>query len=302
MTVIPGPHPDPTPQLFAEGVVSGPGSDGSPTFTPSGNTMLFTRSAAQWTIILEAHRPRSGWTRPVPAAFSGEWPDSSPAYAPDGSYVIFQSTRPVEPSAAGGTAPHPVSNLWRVAWLASQWGRPTRLPDTVNIGHSIWKPSIQADGTLYFTSIDPKGNKRLYSSKFVAGAYQAAQPLPFSDGTTLDVDPEIKFDGTLLVFSSAGRIPGDSKDHLFIVYKGAGDTWGGVSRLRYAGDAAAGGSTDDEPRLGPDHVTLYFSSDRSLPVHFPRTHDQAVKDTERMDRWDNGNTNVWSFSIECCYM
>ena len=68
--------------------------------------------------------------------------------------------------------------------------------------------------------------------------------------------------------------------------------------IRYQGDAKPYGfSTDDEPHLGPDHRTLYFSSDRSAVVHFPRTPAQADDDLKRMDQWDNGNTNVWSISL-----
>src|SRR5580700_9603140 len=53
-----------------------------------------------------------------------------------------------------------VSNLWRVDRAGSGWSKPTRLPDTVNLaGQSIWKPSIAADGTIYFVSVE-KGGKR----------------------------------------------------------------------------------------------------------------------------------------------
>ena len=54
---------------------------------------------------------------------------------------------------------------------------------------------------------------------------------------------------------------------------------------------------DDEPHLGADHRTLYFSSDRVIPVHFPRTHDQAKKDLDRLNSWDNSNSNIWSIQL-----
>jgi hypothetical protein len=130
---------------------------------------------------------------------------------------------------------HNVANLWRVDRVGSGWGQPVRLPDTVNIGESIWKPSIAANGNLYFVSIDGKGRKRLYSSHWKDGAYSQAQALAFSDGDTLDVDPEIAPDESFLVFCSAGRLPGDSVDHLFIVARQA-NGWGPVVPVRYAGD------------------------------------------------------------------
>jgi hypothetical protein len=293
--------PLPEPEIFGPGVISGPGNDGAPTFSPDGNTIFFTRSAAHWTAIVESRKVDGRWTKPTLAAFSGEWPDSSPAMSPDGTYIVFQSTRPATPlkerPKPGEPIPGLVSNLWRVDRAGSGWSAPTRLPDTVNISHSIWKPSIAGDGTIYFTNIDPQGNKRLYFSTYANGAYEAAQPLPFSDGTTADVDPEIAPDGSFLVFCSAGRVSGDPKDRLFIVRR-SGSGWGPVVQIRYAGDEKPyGSSTDDEPRLGPDHETLYFSSDRTVPVHFPRTREQAQQDLDRLDSWDNSNSNVWSISL-----
>ena len=64
--------------------------------------------------------------------------------------------------------------------------------------------------------------------------------------------------------------------------------------LSYAGDDANGFSTDDEPHLGSDHRTIYFSSDRAASVSFPRAHDQAVRDVQRLEQWDNSNSNVWT--------
>ena len=293
----------PSPQIFAPGEISGPANDGAPTFSPDGNTLFFTRSAANWTVIVESHKVNGHWSRPMVAPFSGEWPDSSPALSPDGSYLVFQSTRPKIP-LTDATRPKPgepipgvVSNLWRVDRVGSGWSEPKRMPDAVNIpGYSIWKPSVAADGTVYLTAIDKQGNKRIYSSAYKNDAYQEAQPLPFSDGTTMDVDPEIAPDGSFLVFVSAGRMPGNPKDHLFVVLK-KGDGWGPVVPIRYLGDDKPTYSTDDEPRLGPDHRTLYFSSDRGISAHFPRTHQQAQKDLERLDLWDNSNSNVWFIPI-----
>jgi hypothetical protein len=110
----------PEPKIFAPGEISGPANDGAPTFSPDGNTLFFTRSAAHWTVIVESHIVDGHWSRPVVAPFSGEWPDSSPAMSPDGSYIVFQSTRPKVPLTdanrpkPGEPIPGIVSNLWRV--------------------------------------------------------------------------------------------------------------------------------------------------------------------------------------------
>jgi hypothetical protein len=285
----------PIPVIFAPGIISGPANDGSPTFAPDGRTLFYTRSGATWSVILESHKiteDPDGWSAPMLAPFSGEWPDSSPSLSPDGSFIIFNSIRPLD-----GDATHRAAQLYRSDRNTSGWSQPVRLSDSVNIGHSIWKPSVAADGSLYFLSIDPKGGKRLFSSAYVKGAYQTAQPLPFSDGTLGDVDPEIAPDQSFLVFSSSGRVPNDSKDHLFICLR-KNAVWGDVIPIRYTGDDKPARSADDDPTLAPDKRTLFFSSDRSLPVRFPRTREEAQADLERLNLWDNSNANVWSIPLD----
>jgi len=291
----------PTPQIFAPGIVSGPANDGSPTFSRDGNTMFFSRSSVQsGGMILESHKRNGQWTHPVLASFSGSWPDSSPELAPDGSYLVFQSTRPVITAVESTTAAKTkrVSNLYRVDRDGDGWGKPWRLPDTVNIGNAIWKPSVDAMGNIYFVVIDKTGAKRLYSSLYRDGKYQQAQPLAFSDGTTLDVDPEIAPDGSFMVFCSAGRMKDNPKDHLYFVRKTV-DGWGPVIPMRYAGDELNGYSTDDEPHLGPDLRTVYFVSDRAVPLAFPRTPQQAQEDFLQLERtgWFGVFSNVWTMPI-----
>jgi hypothetical protein len=286
------------PEIYAPGLISGPANDGSPTFSPDGNTIFFSRSSGNWTMILESNKVAGQWSVPTIAPFSGEWSDSSPELSPDGSYLVFQSSRPAAASDPSKPS-RPVSNIWRVDRVGSGWSKPQRLPDTVNLpGQSLWKPSVAADGTLYFTAIDEKRNKRLYSSQYNNGGYQQAQPLPFSDGTKQDVDPEIAPDGSFLIFVSAGRLPDDQKDHLFIIFKKA-DGWGAVVPIRYAGDANDGYSTDDEPHLGRDQRTVYFTSDRVIPVHFPLTPEQAQQSFKLLENsgWFTGYANVWSLSL-----
>jgi Tol biopolymer transport system component len=279
------------PVLFAPGVISGPANDGSPTFSPDGNELFFARSSGSWSVILTSHRVNGAWSKPAVAPFSGEWSDSSPGMAPDGSFLVFTSMRPRDAKAPKGPRE---ANVYRVTRTGDHWSAPEKLPPEVNIGASIWKPSVAGDGTIYFVSIDKAGHRRLYVAAKTATGYAPAQPLPFSDGTTADVDPEIAPDGSFLVFCSAGRAAkDDQKDHLFFVRRTA-TGWADVQALRYPGDDVGGRSFDQEPHLGPDHRTIYFASDRGVAPAFPRTHAQAVADEQRLEAWDNSNSNVWT--------
>ena len=292
----------PTVQVFAPGVVSGPANDGSPTFSPDGKTLFFTRYAAHWSVILESHLVNGKWSEPVLAPFSGQWPDSSPTWSPDGKYIVFVSTRPKTPlkelPKPGEPIPGIASNLWRVNWTRTRWSEPVRLPDEVNITGAIFKPSVAANGDVFLTVIGPGTAKSIYVSPLRNGSYQRATLVPFSDSSKLDVDPEVAPDESFLVFSSGGRVEGDPHERLFLV-KRDGDHWGVPTMIRYQNDVTKyGASTDNEPKLGRDGVTLYFSSDRTEATHFPRTRAQAEDDVQRLNLWDNSNSNVWTISLK----
>lgn len=293
----------PVPQLFAPNVISGSANDGSPTFSPDGKTLFFTRYAAHWSAIVESHLVNGKWSEPVLASFSGQWPDSSPAWSPDGKYIVFVSTRPKLPlktlPAPGQPIPGLTSNLWRVDRTATGWSEPVRLPDEVNISGTIFKPSVAANGNVYITVIGPGAAKSIYLSQLENGVYQRATLLPFSDGKKLDVDPEVAPDESFLIFSSAGRVAGDDQHERLFLVKRQGGAWGAPTLIRYQGDVTKyGASIDNEPKLGRDGVTLYFASDHTDAVHFPRTREQAEKDLERLSHWDNSNTNIWMIDLK----
>lgn len=291
--------PMPAPQIFAPGVISGPANEGAPTFSPDGKELYFTRSATRWSIILESHKGEDGtWSKPAVAPFSGEWSDASPAFSPDGSYLIFVSVRPVPASssgaASGSGARQVESHIWRVDRTNGGWSAPVELPEAVNCFPRIFRPSVASDGTVYFTAPVNGKDLGLYRALYRDGAFMKAEPLPFSDGSVKDVDPEIAPDQSFMIFSSRRTFPGDDQhEHLFIVRNRDGQ-WNSPEPILYAGDTA---SEDNDPRLGPDRQTIYFSSDRAVPVHFPRTHQQAIEDTERLNQWDNSNSNIWMIPL-----
>jgi Tol biopolymer transport system component len=290
------------PEVFAPGVISGPANDGAPTFTPDGNTLYFARSGANWGFILESHKIAGRWTEPVVAPFSGQFSDSQPTLSPDGRRLMFVSTRSLAAASTDGSAPKMVwggSAVWEVDRVGREWGEPFRLPETINLSPRVFKPTIAADGSLYFMAQTADAKTwRLYRSQYSQGTYLKAEPLSFSDGNHTDVDPEIAPDESFLIFSSAGRAKADdAHEHLYIVFK-EGARWGSVTPLRYEGDYEKNPTDDGEANLSPDHRLLYFTSGRVVPVHRDRTREQAAEDFKRLNLWDNSNSNVWSISLE----
>lgn len=282
----------PTPQVFAPGVISGPAYDDAPAFTRDGQTVVFGSGPGTNSTLLISHRTKSGWSPPTVAPFSGQWNDQQATMSPDGAFLVFVSNRPL----AQGDKTRPGGNIWRVDRKGSGWGEPTHLGVAVNSGNNIWAPSVAGDGSLYFIrKATPSEPFHIWRSQYRDGQYQEATPVTFGVTGNQEVDPAVAPDESFLVFAAA-KAGSDAPERLYIAFRTAGGpiaTWGKPVDL---GDGVNVATTNG-PRLGSDHRTLYFSSDRVTPTKFPRTHDQAVADLARTRAWDNGETNIFSVPL-----
>src|SRR5262249_44323711 len=83
------------PAGVAPGGLSGPANEASPTFTPDGKTVVFTRHNSDDYTLLTSHQRNGAWSTPEALPFSGRWRDLEPTMSPDGSYLIFASSRPL---------------------------------------------------------------------------------------------------------------------------------------------------------------------------------------------------------------
>jgi hypothetical protein len=276
------------PEIFAPGAISGPAGVDCLTFAPDGATVYFDQQAGWNGFIMEAHRVGTGWSAPQIAPFSGQWQDHDPAMAPDGSFLVYTSNRA---DVAGGPALHG-GHLWRVDRRGDGWGEPQRLPDAVNVGTSVYAPSVAANGDVYYQRRDDATHEfHLYRTAWRDGRYQPPQRLALGDPAAHELDPAIAPDQSFLVFDAnyAGK---DRPDRLYIAFRD-GDGWGKPVDL---GDAV----NRYEPwgsHLGPDGRTLYFTSNYTAKVSYPRTSAQARADLTRMRAWDNGNNHIWKVSL-----
>jgi hypothetical protein len=219
-----------TPEIFGPGTISGPAHDSAPAFTPTGDTVYFSRGNSQQSMILVSGRARDGtWTQPEIVSFSGRWNDMEPAMSPDGTFMVFvsnqpdaQGSKPVEGFYSGKAQKG--GRLWRIDHPESGDSKPYLLPSRINAGASIYAPSIARDGSLYFMTTDAtSGRFRLYRSQFHDGNYLEPTALPFSDGSFTDVDPAVSPDESFLIFGSNRKV-GRGID-LFIAFKEM-DAWG----------------------------------------------------------------------------
>lgn len=294
-----GDSPSQAPEIFAPGVVSGAANEDCAAFTPDGDTVFFDRINWPNAAIMVSHRVRDSWSAPTVAPFSGQWLDHDVAMAPDGSFLVFSSNRPDHEDgkaldavmANGKVSAGSGGHLWRVDRKGNGWGQPVRLPDAVNSSSRTYAPYVVADGSVYFQRPGDDGDFRLFRSQYRDGAYLPPVPVMLGDASAHKLDPAVAPDESFIVFDAnfSGK---EDPDRLYIAFR-EGDGWSKPVDL--GKDINTKGPWGSH--LGPDHRTLYFSSTRSLPVHYPRTPAQAREDIARMQSWDNGSDNIWSVSL-----
>ncbi|MGH8372319.1 MAG: hypothetical protein ACRETO_06275 [Gammaproteobacteria bacterium] len=291
----------PAPRVFAPGVISGPANDAATTFTPDGKTVYFFRSNGEDYDIMVSRFDGEHWSQPVIAPFSGHWRDLEPAMAPDGSYLIFASSRPInngDKALTGhwGGQVHPGhgGNLWRVNREGDGWSKPIHLPETVNRVDSTFSPAIAADGSLYFmAATGPGGHFQLYYAHFKDGKYQVATLLPFSTGKYGGVDPTVAPDQSFIVFASNRPPTPAQNSYAFIAFHDHGH-WSDPISLGPDVNSLGGIS---ELRLGPDGHTLYLTSNHVIPVVYTKTTESSKTDLKQMQSWNNGNANIWMIDL-----
>jgi WD40-like Beta Propeller Repeat len=196
-----------------DGVIH-PDSDDTLAFTPDGNTVFFDRSEGPHKTIMVSSRIHGKWTAPRVAGFSGRWFDQDPVVAPDGSYLLFNSDRPVAPGGKplvqnyfnGGPAPG--SNIWRVAFKGAGWSAPVRLSPVINSDVFIDFASIAADGTLYFMRWNNQAKAmHIWRSALRDGTYLTPEFVVLGDPATSTHDPAIAPDQSFMVFDY-GKVVG----------------------------------------------------------------------------------------------
>ena len=239
-------------------------SDDTLAFTPDGHTVFFDRSSGRHKTVMVSHRIDGRWSPPQPAGFSGQWFDQDPLVARDGSFLLFNSDRPVSTGGkplvqnyfAGG--PGPGSNIWRVDRKGDHWGDPVWLGAAINSDVFIDFASLSADRTLYFMRWDAAGKSmHLWRSRYKQGSYLAPELVTLGDPAESIHDPAVAPDQSFIVFDY-GKVKG-GLGRLCIAFRER-DHWGKPIDL---GDAL----NKDLPwgsHLDPDGRTIYVTGNSGI--------------------------------------
>jgi Tol biopolymer transport system component len=245
-----------TPDPLLPGLVSVDSTnDEYVTFSPSGDTIFFSRRQGRSNRIWWIHRAAGEWVEPRPASFStGEWADSRPYFSPDGRSIFYASNRP--DGAASGARRD--LDILRVDRTPDGWTEPVRLGPEVNTdGLNESHPAPAANGDLYFVVWGSEPNDIRVARRRGDG-YAASVALPAPVNTDMSdshpyIDPQQRF---LLFARDHGE---DGGDQIYITVRD-GAAWTRPLPV----DAVNGPHYDYSAKVGPGN-RLYFTRTEFVP-------------------------------------
>lgn len=271
------------PRLFGEGVITTPDDEFGGTLTPDGLTCYFSKSVLKFYIdVICFSRFRDGrWQTPEVAPFSGVYRDFDPVLSPDGTKMLFTSSRPVEGKEEAGY------DIWMVEKTPTGWGEPIHLDTTINSPYNEHFASMAANGTIYFSSDRPgalggEGDADIYRSRLVNGHYMPAEHLDSVSSTAYELDCLVSPDESLIFTGCYGRQGGYGNYDIYYSRQVNG-VWSVSKNL---GPKVNSRFRDYSPRLSPDGKYFFFTSERDFS-----TRQESIKDYPTLEKNLHGILN-----------
>ncbi|MGD2122659.1 MAG: hypothetical protein PVJ76_12985 [Gemmatimonadota bacterium] len=268
------PLPGPEPEVFAPGFVTTDMYTRDVAMTPDGSELYFGVLLGSISAIMETHRGPDGvWTPPEVAPFSRDsrFFNLEPHVSPDGSKILFLSTRVGDPS------PDQLRNwssqdIWAADRNESGWSDPYNLGAPVNTEHAEYFPSMTLDGTLYFTRgmADGEGSY-IYRARLEDGRYQEAERLgPGVNSTANQFNAFIAPDESYLILCTGDRDDTLGGADYYVTFRNEADEWSGPINMGAPVNSSA--TAEFSPYVSPDGRFFFFMASRPFdPADLPDT-------------------------------
>lgn len=204
------------------------------------------------------------WSSPKNAVINSAFSDHGMSFSPDGRYLYFSSTRPVDIPGVADTW-----HLWRSEKVDGEWTEPTFV-DIPNLRDKLVShPTISKSGELYFHSSNlDYSDMDIYYSTMVNGKFQKAKKAIIPMETEVNkCTPFISPDQGYLLFAAVGE-----QLDLMISFRNKEGRWTPALRL----DKSINQNGQGNPSVTSDGKFLFFTTG---------THSGTEEETNWTIKW-----------------
>jgi len=286
--------PNYKPELFGKGIISTQFNELNSSFSPDGNTFLYTIANNSYGntfyTIFYSKRVNTKWSKPQIASFSGQYSYADPFFSPDGKRIYFISYRPIDKNMKEKND----FDIWFLSYEKGLFGQPQHLGENVNSDKNELYPTVSNNGNLYFSTENGTNGNDLMMSKLIKNVFDKPVSLGDSINTTAtEYDAYIAPDENYIIFTSIGRKDGFGSGDLYISFKKEGK-WTGVKNL---GSNINSSLMDQCPAVSPDGKYFFFTSFRDNDTYKFKNTKSTADYFKLLQSPFNGMANV--FWVDC---
>jgi len=249
--------PGMTATIFAQGIVSTDSIEhSSPTFSPDGNLVLWTKIYSNHpAFLVEMRLDNNVWTNPAPPSFACRNKDDFyPDFSVDGRKLYFSSRRSLPP----GYPKNEDMWIWVVERKQKGWGTPVPLDSSIMAGFE-YAHTVSKMETLFFSS-RRLGSFDIFFARLINNKYQTPELMGNGINTPGYEDgPFIAPDESYLIFESQRPESIEGSIDLYICFKQSDGSW---SYPKNMGPEINSKYSERFARVSPDGKYLFFGSNR----------------------------------------
>lgn len=154
--------------------------------------------------LYQSRRENGVWSRPELMPFAGRYKDYEAALSPDGTWMLFNSWRPMPDGRASNK-----NNLWLARQTAGRWSDPIYLAGINRPDTEESYAAIGPDGTIVFLGEGPADahgpDYNLYQTRLTGDEAAEATPFPPAATSAGESDPWFARDGGYVIFTRWDR-------------------------------------------------------------------------------------------------
>ena len=291
--IVTGPYagstlPGDSALLFAPGLVNTGIYTRDICITPDGNEVYFAVNVGgfSYSAIICVKQIDGKWTQPEVTDFSSnpEFKYFEPFISPDGKHFYYATDETEGPKPEKFS-----SDIWMMDRTETGWGKPYKMPESINSQYSEYFPSVAANGNFYFTREDPDGNF-IYQAKLEDGIYQKAERMPMAiNAGRARFNAVISANDSMMIVPAYGLADSFGATDYYISFKNQDGIW---SELINLGPRVNSTSRDEySANWSPDGKYLFFMSSKAKKVDSPIIRFQDLQ--EIYLRPENGKPNIY---------